>query len=406
MNTPRLNRTQFTNRPADHLSGPEDFFFGLRRGQGQAQGASQKLRRDAHGFEYVAFDKAAGRAGGTCGRLHPVQVQQGDQGFIPDARNGQVQMARQMMLWIAVDDHIRDLPLDRIQQDGPQPGQAGDVLFRVPGRFLQGGGHAGGGRHVFRGGSETSFLLSPVDQRFNLCPFADIKEAGAFRPAELMGGQGQEVRPRLNRQARIQADRLHGVGVHRDAVLQGNLRDFTDRLRRADLVVGRHDGNELRVRPHGPAHVLRIDPGVFVRADPGDSVSLFFQESAGVQQGGMLDRRGDQVSMSGPETGHHALDRPVVAFAAAGGKINLFRAHAHAPGNVPPRLFQPRLGPPSGLVEAGCVPPAFPEAFCHRRKRRLRQRRRRRVIQIHPLWLHLSAFPPGKILVKKGRCVK
>ena len=317
-----------------------------------------------------------------------------------------MQMAGEMMIGIAVDDYVRDLPPEGIQQKGTKFGQAVDMAFRVPRRIGKGGGHPYGGRHVLRGRAEAALLLAPVDQGFDFRAFSDVEQADSLRPAELMGGQGEHVGPRILRQPGEKTDHLHRVGVDGHSKFMSQGHDFPDGLDGPHFVVGGHDGNELRIRPDGLPHVLRVDPAAHVRGDPGHLIALFFQEGAGVQQSGMLDGRGDQVSLSRPETGHHALDHPIVALAAAGGKIDLFRAYAHAPGNVPPRLLQPRLGPPSGLVEAGRVPPAFPEAFGHRRKRRLRQRRRRRVIQINPSCLHPNAFFPKKIVVKNSGDVK
>ena len=59
------------------------------------------------------------------------------------------------------------------------------------------------------------------------------------------------------------ADGLHGVGVHRDAVLVGDRGELGDRLDGADLVVGPHHADQrdvVRVALERRAHASGVDP--------------------------------------------------------------------------------------------------------------------------------------------------
>ena len=120
------------------------------------------------------------------------------------------------------------------------------------------------------------------------------------------------------------ADRLHGVGVEKNALFPAEGRQLRHRLEGADFIVGEHDGHESRVVPQGRAQVLHPDNAVFMYRQKRHFKALFFQGIEGVKDGVVFKRRGNQVPF--PFFGHHAgghFDRPVVRLAAAGGHVHL-----------------------------------------------------------------------------------
>jgi hypothetical protein len=70
---------------------------------------------------------------------------------------------------------------------------------------------------------------------------------------------GEQVHAELVDSGRYLADRLRGIRMQRNAVRAGDLRDFGDRLDRADLVVRVHDADQKRVLGDRLADVVGID---------------------------------------------------------------------------------------------------------------------------------------------------
>src|SRR5438105_2874885 len=93
-----------------------------------------------------------------------------------------------------------------------------------------------------------AFVLGSVDQRLERCPGPDVERADSFRGVQLVAGQREQVDPQFVDGRPDFADRLRGIGVHRDPALSRERRDLLDRLERPDLVVGVHDADQDRTR--------------------------------------------------------------------------------------------------------------------------------------------------------------
>ncbi len=90
---------------------------------------------------------------------------------------------------------------------------------------------------------------------------------------------------------------LHGVGVEdglRVLLLDG-AHGLGERLDRADLVVDVHDADEDRVAANSVLQLARVDEAFSVDAEIGDAEARFFEALSRVQDGVVLDRRGDDV---------------------------------------------------------------------------------------------------------------
>ena len=60
---------------------------------------------------------------------------------------------------------------------------------------------------------------------------------------------------------RLLAKPLHGVRVKNNSALAANRAQFGHRLDRADFIVGRHDGNQNRVRADRLFQIVHAKPG-------------------------------------------------------------------------------------------------------------------------------------------------
>ena len=94
------------------------------------------------------------------------------------------------------------------------------------------------------------------------------------------------------------AERLHRVGVQRDAELPGDLGEFVDRLDGADLVVGPHDGERAATSSGSRSMASRSASGCTRPYSSTGSHStpraLVVREPvARVQHGVVLDRAGE-----------------------------------------------------------------------------------------------------------------
>ena len=70
-----------------------------------------------------------------------------------------------------------------------------------------------------------------------------------------------------------------------DVGFLGDAPDFFERLNRAELVVGVHDGDKRGFRAQSAAKITEVDQAVSVDAQVGDGGTFFFEGLAGVENG-------------------------------------------------------------------------------------------------------------------------
>ena len=90
-------------------------------------------------------------------------------------------------------------------------------------------------------------------------PLPDVERTRALRAVELVAGDGQQVAAEGLDVDRHLAHGLYRIGVEVDVGLAGDNADLRHWLEDADLVVGHHHADELRVRSQCTAHVAGID---------------------------------------------------------------------------------------------------------------------------------------------------
>jgi hypothetical protein len=162
-----------------------------------------------------------------------------------------------------------------------------------------------------------------MDEGLDGGSLADVESADALRRVELVPGDREQVDAQVLDVGRDLADGLCGVGVEEDASLARDLADLADGLDRAHLVVRVHHGDEQGLGRDGPADVLGGDAPESVHGDARHPRSKAFEEPARLDDGRVLDRRGDEVVPAVAEREEDAFEGVVVRLAPAAGEDDL-----------------------------------------------------------------------------------
>ena len=114
----------------------------------------------------------------------------------------------------------------------------------------------------------------------------------------------------------------------------GQLADLRDGLQDADLVVGRHDGNQNRLVGNGAAKIVEVDQAIFPDRKNADLKAVLFQALATVPDGLVLGGQADNVVPLLPIHLGHALEGQVVGLGGAGGEDDLLGRCVDQIGNL------------------------------------------------------------------------
>ncbi len=133
------------------------------------------------------------------------------------------------------------------------------------------------------------------------------------------------------------ADRLCRVGMEEDAMIAGDLRRLHDRLDGADLVVGVHEADEDRIAPNRLAHFVGIDEAEAIDRHERDRRAEPFEEAARFENGGVLDRGGDDMRRLAAAGEEHPFEREIVGFAAAAREHDLVGSATQERSDLRPR---------------------------------------------------------------------
>ncbi len=161
-----------------------------------------------------------------------------------------------------------------------------------------------------------------------------------------------------------------------------DLRDGTDRLDRPDLVVRGHHRDEDGLIRDRLLDRRRVHPAELVDREVGDPIALLLEALAGVEDGVVLDRGGDDMVALLPVRGRHPLDRPVVGLRPARGEVDLRGACADRRRHPLPRLLDRLLCLAGEGIERGGVPEPLREVGEHHLGDLRPHRRRRRMVHI------------------------
>ena len=140
------------------------------------------------------------------------------------------------------------------------------------------------------------FLRTTEEQGHRVGASPDVERTRALRAVELVAGDGQQVAVNGFDFDRHLAHGLHRVGVEVDVGLACDNANLCHWLEGADLVVGHHHRDELRVRSQGTAHIAGIDCARAVDGQKGDFDATLAQPLRGMEDGVVFDRTGDEVA--------------------------------------------------------------------------------------------------------------
>src|SRR5208282_4139983 len=238
--------------------------------------------------------------------------------------------------------------------------------------FLRNGAglaEAGDTGNIERPRAHSAFVAAAVNLRHQLHPrilAAHLQRARAFRPIQLVPGDGRDVDVHLVDVDRNLADRLHGVGMEDHAAFAAQLADFRDWLQYADFVVGRHDRDQDRLVVHGALQVVEVDQPIFLHRQIGHAKAEFLQMLAGVEHGLVFSNLSDDVVALLAVHFGNTFDGEVVAFGGARGEDDLFRGRADQLGDSLTRQLDRFFRYPSkGVIAAGGVAELLHEVGQH-----------------------------------------
>ena len=362
--------------------------------RGVAEGEAQRVPRldlvAPHREQHVGglrHPRRAGRAGRALDALRVEQHQQRVALAVGEAEvgvAGQPPLPRRRAVQVGVGDDLDD-PANQVVA---QPGEPLGVLrLRLDGR-LDGRGERRDARGVERAAADVALLAAAVPERGHGDLASDDQRSHAVRSPDLVAGERHRVDAGAGEVDRDRADRLHGVGVDRDAVGGGEGDHLVDRLQRADLVVGphhRHQRHRVRValdrRPQGvdvePATLVdgqQLHPGALVLGEPVERV-----EHGVVLHRGREDPGAAGVGVAaGPVD---ALEGEVVGLGAAGGEHHLAGTAAQRLRDGLARLLDhPPRAPPARVQRAGVADVG--EVGGHRLDGGRQHRRGGRVVEV------------------------
>ena len=146
----------------------------------------------------------------------------------------------------------------------------------------------------------------------DLHALADVQEADALRPVQLVAAGAHHINIAGIHINGHLAKGLHGVCMEEDAMLPGNPADFRYRLNGADFIVGKHNRNQDGGGADGFFQFIQLHNPKLIHIQIRHLKPLLLQPLAGVQHGMVLNLAGDDVVPLGPIGLCGRLDRPVI----------------------------------------------------------------------------------------------
>ena len=216
-------------------------------------------------------------------------------------------------------------------------------------------------RHVLRPRAQAELLPAARQVRDDLRPLADVQRADSLRPIEFVRAEREHVHAEgLHVHIQI-CGGLHRVRVEKDTALAADGGQLSNRVDRANLVVGEHHRCQRGRVTDGRAHRVRRDHAPRVHGKPFDlDTIIFFELFGGLADGVMLDTRGQQpgaiVFPSRERSEHRAAQGEVVRFGAAGGEDDFVGAAVQHGGNRLARGVDRGFGNLSETVNRRRVP--------------------------------------------------
>jgi hypothetical protein len=148
-----------------------------------------------------------------------------------------------------------------------------------------------------------------------------------------MAAKGEQIHGKIFYVHRDLSHSLHGIGVHQDSSSFGCSRNLSQRLYRADIVVGQHNRRQRSIISQSTADILRIHQAVFINGQIGNPEAPSLQMVARVQQRLVFDGRCNDVSLAVAETFGDSAHGMVVGLGTTTGKKDLIRSRTDQLGH-------------------------------------------------------------------------
>ena len=338
----------------------------------------------------MAGVKAARRTRRAARCRDALQIQPEQHRFALDARERHVHVVRQALVHRPVDAHVGNRRRQAADKPIAQESHPRRVLRQAFFRQLNRLAQADDARQILRARAVSAFLRAAMNQRVDFHALADVQRTDALRPVELVRREGEHVRVERFDIQRNCANRLHRVRVEEYAAFMAERANLRDGFERADFVVRRHHADQHGVRAQGVLHLLDGHEAVRIHREIRHLPTLRFQPLAGVQDGVMLNLRGDDVSALLLMRKRRALERPVVALRSARGEIDFLRAAPQCRCDLPPRALDRLFRIPPRRMNGRRVAIHLHIIRKHCLHHGLRNGGRRRVIQINTI--HVCSF--------------
>jgi hypothetical protein len=279
---------------------------------------------------------------------------------------------------------------DRLQYPSDQPRRelpdAPIRLFAIAHGGLRRRRHRNNTGHVLRASSTFALLRAAAQdgsQQRSAVP--RDKRTHSLRPSELVSAHAHQVHTGGQRGDVEPAERLHGIGVHKD--LRGALvhqrDDGLERLARSRLIVDEH------YRDQAHSFVQQVGEHVEVH----DTATVDTHDTATACQAGLEHRWVlDGAAECRARAGRNAGYRKVVRLGAAAGEHDVARARSEQPGESFTGVVERPPGRSRDAVAPGRVAKAVGKEREHCRDRLCAHRRGRGVVEIDGP----AAFPAGQ----------
>ena len=284
--------------------------------EAEPQRAARVVLLDAHREQHVARLRHAGLARRPRRALHARGVEQVEQGVALAAGEGEVGVGGEAVerRGVVVGRRRAAGPVGRASGSGPRRTASGTAArtprtrsSRSAARRAACSGRCAGRRRRPRRRRTARPAVSSVPERtprswpppcstgVRSRPRRASSAPIAERAADLVPADRHGVQARGGEVDRHLADRLHGVGVHRDAVAAGERDHLGERLQRADLVVRPHDRHERAASPDASSsrgEGVHVEPALVVHRQQHDlRAGVLRHPERRVEDGVVLDRR-------------------------------------------------------------------------------------------------------------------
>jgi hypothetical protein len=151
-------------------------------------------------------------------------------------------------------------------------------------------------RDIFGSGPKPTFVPSAHENRTDRSPAPYKKCPDPFGGVQLVASDGKEVNSKIIDTSLDFAYGLGGIGVDERSSCMGKVGEPCDRHERPGFILGEHDSHEGSVSPHEGPRFLDEHATLAVDGKTSHFDSLTFKQLARPSGGGMLYRRGDDVS--------------------------------------------------------------------------------------------------------------